>query len=68
MEGVSLEQKLDAILRYKNGGESLNSIAKSFNISNTETINFWIKKYQFHGLEVFKTNQYKSLLYFYQDH
>ncbi|MCM3239399.1 hypothetical protein M3589_16990 [Heyndrickxia oleronia] len=40
MAGVTLEQKLDAVLRYENGGESLNSIARSFNITNTETINF----------------------------
>jgi transposase-like protein len=50
----TIEQKLDAISRYENGEESLNSIAKSLNISNTETVDFWIKKYQKHGLEAFK--------------
>jgi transposase-like protein len=54
MARVTLEQKLDAISRYENGGESLNSIAKSLNLTNNETVNFWIKKYQFHGLEAFK--------------
>jgi transposase-like protein len=54
MARITLEQKLDAIFRYENGGESLNSIAKSLNLTNNETINFWIKKYQIHGLEAFK--------------
>ncbi|MFB5089540.1 IS3 family transposase [Psychrobacillus sp. PGGUH221] len=50
----TIEQKLDAISRYENGEESLNSIAKSLHISNTETVDFWIKKYHKHGLEAFK--------------
>lgn len=54
MARITIEQKLDAIFRYENGGESLNSIAKSLNLTNNETINFWIKKYQIHGLEAFK--------------
>lgn len=54
MARITLEQKLDAISRYENGGESLNSIARSLNLTNNETINFWIKKYQIHGLEAFK--------------
>ena len=54
MARVTLEQKLDAIFRYENSEESLNSIAKSLNLTNTESIHFWIKKYQFHGLDGFK--------------
>lgn len=51
MARFTIKQKLEAIFRYENGGESLNSIAKSLGISNTETVDFWIKKYQIHGLE-----------------
>jgi transposase-like protein len=47
MARVTLEQKLDAISRYENGGESLNSIAKSLNLTNNETVNFWIKNINF---------------------
>ncbi len=54
MARITLEQKLDAIFRYENGEESLNSIAKSLNLTNTETLHFWIKKYQFHGPESLK--------------
>ncbi len=54
MVRFTIEQKLDAINRYENGGESLNSIATSLKISNTETIDFWIKKYQLYGLDAFK--------------
>lgn len=54
MAKFTVEQKMDAIHRYENGGESLNSIAKSFGMSNTETIDLWIKKYQYHGLDAFK--------------
>jgi transposase-like protein len=54
MAQITSEQKLEAVNRYKNGGESLNSIAKSLKISNTETIDFWIKKYHLHGAEAFR--------------
>ncbi|MEH7226547.1 IS3 family transposase, partial [Bacillus sp. JJ1566] len=54
MPKFTVEQKMEAILRYLNGGESLNSIAKSLGMSNIEMINFWIKKYQYHGLDTFK--------------
>ena len=54
MAKFTIEQKLEAVNRYENGGESLNSIAKSLGISNTETIDFWVKKYQVYGLEAFK--------------
>ena len=54
MARITLDQKLDAIFRYENGEESLTSIAKSLDLTNTETLNFWIKKYQFHGLESLK--------------
>ncbi|MGG0658720.1 IS3 family transposase [Rummeliibacillus pycnus] len=51
MARITLEQKLDAIFRYENGEGSLTSIAKSLNLTNTETLHFWIEKYQFHGPE-----------------
>ncbi|SDP58938.1 Transposase [Litchfieldia salsa] len=59
MAKFTVEQKLDAVNRYKNGGESLNSIAKSIGVSNTETIDFWVKKYQIHGLEAFNKSYTK---------
>ncbi|WP_397538234.1 IS3 family transposase [Rummeliibacillus pycnus] len=54
MARITLEQKLDAIFRYENGEGSLTSIAKSLNLTNTETLHFWIEKYQFHGPESLK--------------
>jgi transposase-like protein len=54
MARITLEQKLDAIFRYENGRESLNSIAKSLNLTTTEMLNFWIEKYHFHGPESLK--------------
>jgi len=59
MAKFTIEQKLDVVNRYENGGESLNSIAKSLGISNTETIDFWVKKYQIHGLEAFRKSYTK---------
>lgn len=51
MARITLEQKFDAIFRYKNGEKSLTSIAKSLNLTTTEMLNFWIEKYHFHGPE-----------------
>lgn len=56
MTRITLEQKLDAIFRVEKGDESITSIAKSLNLTNTELIHFWIQKYHFHGPESLEKN------------
>lgn len=56
MARITLEQKLDAIFRVEKGDESITSIAKSLQLTNTELIHFWIEKYHFHGPESLEKN------------
>lgn len=48
MSRITFGQKLDAIFRYETVKKALLLLSKSLNLTNTETLNFWIKKYQFH--------------------
>ncbi|MDP4099397.1 IS3 family transposase [Paenibacillus sp. P96] len=53
MAKFSPDEKLQAVMRYQNGSESMGSIAKSIGLHHTVLLN-WIRQYEYHGEEVFK--------------
>lgn len=53
MTRFSTDEKLQAVLRYKEGTESLKSIAKSIGLHHSVFSN-WTKQYEYHGEEAFK--------------
>lgn len=53
MTRYSTDEKIQAIMRYKKGSESLKTIAKSIGIHNSVFSN-WISQYEHHGEEAFK--------------
>ncbi|WP_049827303.1 IS3 family transposase [Paenibacillus maysiensis] len=53
MAKFSPDEKLQAVMRYQNGSESMESIAKSIGLHHTVLLN-WIRQYEHHGEEVFK--------------
>ncbi|MFF2910088.1 transposase, partial [Paenibacillus sp. NPDC057934] len=52
MTKFSIDEKLQAIMRYKNGSESLKIIAKSIEVHHSVFFN-WIRQYEHHGEEAF---------------
>lgn len=64
MTKFNLEQKMDAILSYQRGKESVKFIAKSLGV-NHEVVRMWIKQFEYHGMKAFEksyttyTQQYK---------
>ncbi len=53
MAKFSSDEKLQAVIRYQNGSESLKSIAKSIGLHHSVLLH-WIKLFEHHGEEVFK--------------
>ncbi|MBE9914318.1 transposase, partial [Paenibacillus donghaensis] len=53
MTRFSTDEKIQAVMRYQNGSESVKSIAKSLGLHHTVLLN-WIKQYEYHGEEAFK--------------
>ncbi|MNJ39052.1 Transposase [compost metagenome] len=53
MTKFSSDEKLQAVIRYQNGSESIKSIAKSIGLHHSGLLN-WIRQYEHHGEEVFK--------------
>ncbi|AJS58471.1 transposase [Paenibacillus sp. IHBB 10380] len=58
MTRFSTYEKLQTIIRFQNGSESLNAIAKSIGLHHSVLSN-WIRQYEHHGEEAFK-NGYTS--------
>ncbi|SLK22948.1 Transposase and inactivated derivatives [Paenibacillus sp. RU5A] len=52
MTKFSSEEKVQAVMRYEKGSESLKSIAKSIGIHHSVFLN-WIKQYEHHGEKAF---------------
>lgn len=53
MTRYSTNEKIQAVMRYKKGSESLKAIAKSIGIHHSVFLN-WISQYEHHGEEAFK--------------
>ena len=53
MTKFNAEKKMDAILRYQAGRESVKSIAKSLGV-NHEVVRMWIKQFEYHGEKAFE--------------
>jgi len=53
MAKFTLSQKLDAVMKYQNGSESIREIAKSIHANKSVVMN-WIKQYEYHGLSAFE--------------
>ncbi|MBY3620365.1 IS3 family transposase [Acinetobacter sp. CUI P1] len=53
MTRYSTDEKIQAVMRYKKGSESLKTIAKSIGIHHSVFSN-WISQYEHHGEEAFK--------------
>lgn len=52
MSKFNIEEKIDAVIRYREGSEGVKSIAKSIGVHHTVLLN-WIKLYEHHGAEAF---------------
>lgn len=55
MAKFNIEKKMDAILRYQAGQESVQSIAKTLGV-NYEVVRMWIKQFEYHGENAFEKN------------
>ncbi|HDR4905863.1 TPA: IS3 family transposase [Bacillus cereus] len=53
MTKFNSEQKINAVIRYQNGNESIWDIAKSFG-ANYEVVRMWVKQFESHGIHAFK--------------
>jgi transposase-like protein len=53
MAKFTLEQKMDAVLRYQSGVESVYTISESLN-ANPELVRMWIKQFEYHGIKAFE--------------
>lgn len=53
MAKFSSDEKLQAVIRYQIGTESMKSIAKSIGLHPTVLLN-WIRQYEYHGEGIFK--------------
>lgn len=53
MTKFNSEQKINAVIRYQDGNESIYDIAKSFG-ANYEVVRMWIKQFESHGIHAFK--------------
>ncbi|WP_339306276.1 IS3 family transposase [Paenibacillus sp. FSL L8-0435] len=53
MTKFSSDEKIQAVMRYKKGSESLKSIAKSIGLHHSGFLN-WIRQYEHHGEKAFK--------------
>ena len=58
MTKFTYNQKIEAVARYQNQGESINEIAKSIGV-NRAVLGNWIKQFEYHGLAAFE-NSYTS--------
>ncbi|WML56168.1 IS3 family transposase [Neobacillus sp. PS2-9] len=58
MSKFTIEEKLEAVIRYHQGSEGVKFIAKSIGVHHTVLLN-WIKQYEHHGEDAFK-NPYTS--------
>ncbi|WP_445677967.1 hypothetical protein [Robertmurraya sp. FSL R5-0851] len=52
MAKFSIEEKIEAVIRYQQGVEGLKSITKCIVVHNTVLLN-WIKQYEHHGPDAF---------------
>jgi transposase len=52
MAKFSADEKIEAVIRYQNGAESLNTLANSIGVHHSVLLN-WIKQYEHHGEEAF---------------
>jgi len=48
-------EKIQAILRYQNGSESIKTIAKSMGL-HYSVLSKWIRQFEYHGEDAFKTD------------
>jgi transposase-like protein len=53
MARFSTDEKIQAVMRYQKGTDSLKAIAKSIGIHHSVLLN-WIRQYEHHGEEAFK--------------
>ncbi|WP_235872153.1 transposase, partial [Siminovitchia acidinfaciens] len=53
MAKYTIEQKIDAVLRYQNGHEGVGTVAKSIGV-NHEVVRMWIKQFEYHGIKAFE--------------
>lgn len=53
MTKFSSDEKLQAVIRYQNGSESLKAIANSIGIHHSVFSN-WIRQFEYHGEDAFK--------------
>ena len=58
MTRFSTDEKIQAVIRYQKGSDSLKTIAKSIGLHQSVFSN-WIRQYEYHGEEAFK-NGYTS--------
>ncbi|MGE7622378.1 transposase [Viridibacillus sp. NPDC096237] len=58
MVKFTIEEKINAITRYLNGADGYSTIAKDIGVHYSK-LQFWVKKYQYHGKKAFLKNYYK---------
>lgn len=53
MTKFTSEQKMNAVIRYQSGNESIQDVAKAFG-ANYEVVRMWIKQAEYHGIHAFR--------------
>ncbi|MGG0238484.1 IS3 family transposase [Bacillus rhizoplanae] len=53
MTKFTSEQKINAVVRYQSGTESIQDIAESFG-ANYEVVRMWVKQFEYHGIDAFR--------------
>ncbi|EJR76603.1 transposase, partial [Bacillus cereus] len=50
MTKFTSEDKMNAVIHYQDGSESIKDIAKSLG-ANHEVVRMWIKQFEYHGIQ-----------------
>ncbi|MED2367831.1 transposase, partial [Bacillus thuringiensis] len=53
MTKFTSEDKMNAVIHYQDGSESIKDIAKSLG-ANHEVVRMWIKQFEYHGIQAFE--------------